>query len=72
MMMQQQRFPPPNQFDGGFRPQFNRYPGPGHRFRPPGFAGQINDGRQPRPWVDHRPGYTPSTFSGSGMYNTKF
>ena len=65
MAMVDQQMPHPPQFGGptGYRPRFHRFPAPGARFRPPGFAGQINDGRMMRPWIDHRPGYTPSTFN---------
>lgn len=59
----QPRHPP--RFDG-YRPRFNRYQSPGgHRFRPPGFAGQMMGGARPaRPWQSElRPGYTPSTFN---------
>ncbi|KAF6024090.1 hypothetical protein EB796_017580 [Bugula neritina] len=48
-------------FEGApYRPRFQRSPfPPNSRFRPPGYSGQIMDGRAPRPWTEHRPGYTP-------------
>jgi len=47
---------------GSYRPRGGFYRPPhGGRFRPPGYHGVINDGsRPPRPWLEHRPGYTPS------------
>ena len=47
---------------GSYRPRGGFYRQPyGGRFRPPGYHGVINDGsRPPRPWLEHRPGYTPS------------
>jgi len=49
---------------GEFRPRMFRHPPlAGGRFREPGYAGVINSPGAPRahrPWVEHRPGYTPN------------